>query len=152
MPFLQGSGSISIANLNGFFPGSGTAMSNFYRGGGRVPTTKTVTVVTREPASGELNLWNTFWWVSGPPSFQNPWRFEWYGSAIVWWQYYNATSFTTGNVTYHRGASYYVDGKSGQTLWAIFRTITSSSTASINTGIPSGGQISLSQFFGAETP
>lgn len=143
MPFLQSSGAISIANLNSFFPGSGTSMSNFYRGGGRVPTTKTVTTVTREPTSGEFyNRSNTF--------FANGGDVLWFGANVSGGQAFNMTSWTVGNVTYFRGTARESDEYG--TYYGIFRTITSSSTVSINTGIPSSGQISLNQFYGAETP
>lgn len=141
MPLLQSSGAISIANLNSFFPGSGTAMSNFYRGGGRVPTTKTTTVVTREPASGEFydRQFSTYW--SGDSSF-------WFGTPLS--TPVGGSSYTVGNITYFRGSVR--ESNEYGSINGIFRTISSSSTVNINTGIPSSGQISLSQFYGAETP
>ena len=146
MPFLQSSGAISIANLNSFFPGSGTSMSNFYRGGGRVPTTKTVTTVTREPTSGDfynVTTAYTFYYSSGDISWFN---IDVTGGAAV----PNSTSFTVGNITYFRGTAR--ESNEYGTYYGVFRTITSTSTVNINTGIPSSGQISLNQFYGAETP
>jgi hypothetical protein len=152
MPFLQGSGSISIANLNGFFPGGGTSMSNFYRGGGRVPATKTVTTTVREPSTGFFySAWHWFWLYSIPGQAVQFW---WQGSNLAGWVYGlpNATSYTIGAFTYLRGDTMFFDNKGNATYHGIARISQSSSTANINTGIPSSGQISLSQFFGAETP
>jgi hypothetical protein len=152
MPFLQGSGSMSIGNLNGFFPGGGTSMSNFYRGGGRVPATKTVTTTVREPSTGfASNGWNWYWLYSiGGQAVQ----FWWQGSNLAGWVYgmANVTSYTIGAYTYLRGPVVQFDAKGNANFHSIARTSQSSSTANINTGIPSSGQISLSQFFGAETP
>jgi len=62
-----------------------------------------------------------------------------------------ATSVTVGNITYFRGR--FIDETKGGTInHAIFREVTTSTTVNINTGIPSSGQISLSQFYGAEVP
>jgi hypothetical protein len=151
MPFLQSSGPISIANLNGFFPGSGTSMSNFYRGGGRVPTTKTVTVVTREPSSGYIFQGFVYSWLySGNGQAV---QIFWPGGNTGWLYGYpsNPWSLTFGNVTYYRATASGRD-KDNNSHDGIYRTVTSSSAVSINTGIPSSGQISLSQFYGAETP
>lgn len=154
MSFLQGSGAISIGNLNSHFPGSGTSMSNFYRGGSRVPSSKTVTTVTRQPASGE------FYSMSFP-------AFAWSDGAYsgIFWNNESlpvntngVSSVTTGGWTYFPGslrrtdavgADAYSPGSPGYSR-AVFRTQTSSSTTSINQGIPASGTISLSQFYGAE--
>lgn len=146
MPLLQSSGAISIANLNSFFPGSGTAMSNFYRGGGRVPSTKGGFV--REPASGGL--------------YSASYRFVipqagvvyviWNGTQINGSSGGNVFSFTSGGITYFRGTLREV----GNDYWgtpSVFEVHREyNSTVNINTGIPASGQISLSQFYGAETP
>lgn len=156
MPFLQSSGAISIANLNSFFPGSGTAMSNFYRGGGRVPATKTVTTTTREPTSGERydisgGPFTSYWYTN---SVEGRWA-VWNNATVATPASDDTTSVTVGNVTYFRGTLRAYDAPPyGATIayYAIYRTVTSTSTVNINTGIPSSGQISLSQFYGAETP
>lgn len=155
MSFLQGSGAISIGNLNSHFPGSGTSMSNFYRGGSRVPSSKTVSTTTRQPTSGGFFTMSfpSYYWGGGA-----------YGGAS--WNNQGLTgggdamsSFTEGGWTYFRGALRRTDPGIGATaynpgstgyLYEIFRTQTSSTTTSINGGIPSSGTISLSQFYGAE--
>ena len=149
MPFLQSSGPISILNLHNFFPNpaAGLTMSNFYRGGGRVPATKTV----REPASGELYQFHVTFWYTASDNYR---LFLKWGNTWVLWDVAgagNATSYSVGGYTYFRGnlnydnTGYGGDGTRGYGIW---RT----SIASINGSIPSSGQISLSQFYGAETP
>jgi len=150
MPALPTSGPMSIGTLNGFFSGSGTALSNFYRGGGRVPSTRTSTVTIREPSSGEY--WNG--------SFQ--WRVDSFQSTVIWGGgstglgsgTTNYTSVTSGGYTYFRGSLRAdIFDNEGVLLWSeygIFRTYPSTVTTAINTGVPSSGTISLSNFYGAE--
>jgi len=153
MPFLQTSGVISIASLTSFFPGSGgAAMSNFYRGGGRVPSTKTVTV--REPSPpGEYYSFNhIFWYTTG---FDYSLYLKWNGIWVLWDAVGagSATSYSVGGFTYVRGAlnwdntGYGGDGSRSYGIWRF-----SFVNQAINTGIPSSGQISLSNFYGAEKP
>jgi hypothetical protein len=146
MPFLQSSGAISIANLNSFFPGSGTSMSNFYRGGGRVPATKTTTQTITESPAFDFN----FYWVNGGGGPYLVWAgVNIYGNQNDSWR----TSVTIGIWTYYPGAySGYSDPTYGIPYYNIYRQRQASQTVNINTGIPSSGQISLSQFYGAETP
>lgn len=155
MPFLQSSGPISIGDLNTFFPGSGTAMSNFYRGGGRVPSTKTV--VTREPASGFLYGEHTYGWqlpnaFVGTPSIWIRWNGVFVVSSIP----SPGSSYTIGNITYYQGPTLEAFSNGNQPhgvkvdIYNIYREVTA--TPSINTGIPTSGQISLNQFYGAEVP
>lgn len=151
MPFLQSSGAISFANLNGFFPGSGTSMSNFYRGGGRVPSTKSVT--TRDPASDWYNGYGSAnsWRIASPNQLFLVWGNAFQVQAVA--NQTNTTSYTVGGFTYLRGPLRLDNtgyGGDGTLYYDIARQ--STSTVSINTGIPSSGQISLSQFYGAETP
>lgn len=149
MPFLQSSGAISIADLNSFFPGSGTSMSNFYRGGGRVPSTKTVT--TREPSSGSLYDGGNQWYWRSYDSV----TVVVFGGGVqgtLGQSSGSITSLTFGSWTYYRDSFVGDDGnKNGPTYYyRIFRQ--QSTTTSINAAIPSSGAISLSQFYGAETP
>jgi hypothetical protein len=146
---LPTSGAISIGTLNGFFGGSGTSMSNFYRGGGRVPATRTVAITAREPSSGEyFNGFNSdaYWATAGQviqAGFPGQGFFNLVGEG--------ATSFTSGSSTYFRG-SYQGGVISGEDFWetfGIFRTFPSTTTVAINTGVPSSGTISLSNFYGA---
>lgn len=158
MPFLQGSGAISINDIKNLFGGPGSpSMANYYRGGAYIPATKPVTVF--EPSGGGFTY-------SGSPYDGNP-ATQWahndtgadkynftYGSTSLFWAGtnvanfadINATSFTTGGFTYHKepGANW------ASFRWRIRRT--STTNQNINTGIPSSGTISLSQFYGAEKP
>jgi hypothetical protein len=150
MPFLQSSGAISIGDLNNFFPGSGTSLSNFYRGGGRVPSTKNVTV--REPTSGDTYSGSTYWNANTNNTLVIRWnganQYAAFASSGV-----NLTSFTVGSYTYFRGplkARTYGEYGFEDSFYSVYRT--SPGIAVINTGIPSSGQISLSQFYGAEKP
>jgi hypothetical protein len=150
MATLPGSGAISIGTLNGFFSGSGTAMSNFYRGGGRVPSTRTVAITVREPSSGEFYSFRWEWvrnYASGNES-DIWWNGSYIGSADI-----SATSFTSGSVTYFRGSfqTSDFDPELGtlRDYYGIFRTFPSTTTVAINTGVPSSGTISLSNFYGA---
>lgn len=165
MATLQTSGQISIGNLRSHFGDSGDSrMSEFYRGGGRVPATRTVPITVREPATGEsYDVSNTgsnrFWETGGVADpFDQP--------RLVWNQVLIAnvaptTSYTIGSVTYFRGTlreirteTYGPGGCQGfcttESYWyAVYRTYPSTRTDQINTGIPTSGQIALSQFYGA---
>ncbi len=120
------------------------SMSNYYRGGSYVPTTRSVT--TREPSSGDYYDGNYQWLATaGDPGYCV--GFLWNGSQTNVGQY--VTSFSTGGSTYFRG-DYRTSTKQFD-LFGIFRTTTS--TVSINTGVPSpGSSISISQLYGAENP
>jgi hypothetical protein len=150
MATLAASGAISIGTLNSFFSGSGTSMSNFYRGGARVPSTRTVAITVREPSSGEYYQFRWYW----------DQDFSINRSDIFWGGVYtgivaniNATSVTSGSFTYFRGSfrDTVFDGEGGviRYYYGIYRTYPSTTTTQINTGVPSSGTISLSNFYGA---
>ena len=152
MPFLQSSGAISINDIKNMFGGPGSpALSNYYRGGAYIPSSKTVTV--RDPSSGEyynLAIGGIWWEVTGGYT-----AVYWNGPGYVYQNGtgLNPTSVTSGGYTYYRGSLRAVvpqDYQPTSYYYGIYRT--SSSTTSINTGIPSSGAISLSQFYGAEKP
>jgi hypothetical protein len=146
---LPTSGAISIGTLNGFFSGSGTSMSNFYRGGGRVPSTRTTNITVREPASGEFYQLRWFW----DQDFTiNRSDVAWAGSYTGIIAGINATSVTSGSFTYFRGSFRDSDSDEGgvyRNYFGIYRTYPSTTTTQINTGVPSSGTISLSNFYGA---
>lgn len=126
------------------------SMSEYYRGGAYVPTTRTVSegpfynntgngpgnyywlVRTNIPRRSE-GLWNT-------DTSQKYWAPVFYLANDT-----TTTSYTVGGYTYLRGA--YVTGINGG-LYQISRT----SIANINTGVPASGAISLNQLLGAENP
>lgn len=149
MPFLQSSGAISINDIRNMFGGpSSPSLGNYYRGGAYIPSSKTVSTEVRDPTSGDYRNSNTYWdtyTVGGTYA-------AWFGSSIYPG---SATSITVGGFTYYRGTLRSTSsGQYGTTnyFYGIYRTSGSTSTVSINTGVPGSGQISLSQFYGAEKP
>lgn len=155
MPFLQSSGAISINDVRNLFGGPASpAMSNYYRGGSYVPATKTVSSYTREPGSGDyFTNWSWAWMVpvSGRTTIYATWNSETISNGSVPW---SATSFSSGGWNYYRGGYRFLtsDGYINWYAYGIYRDQGTSYTVNINTGIPSSGQISLSQFYGAEKP
>ena len=149
---LQTSGAISLLNLQNEFGGSNPiSISEYYRGGGLVPSTTT----TYQPASGfaEVSLSTPFnGWAQrqdSPYTVRIFWNsntqvVEFSGADLG-----SPSSYTTGGWTYYRdtnatftnipfvGANYDV--------WEIRRQ----QTVNINTSVPTSGQISLSNFYGA---
>jgi len=150
--YLQSSGAISIGNLKTFFGGPASpSMSNYYRGGSYTPTTIT-SVTTQGP--NYSNVFRGYWTDNTviPAWPLNRWTFYWAYDVIGAYVEGGATTYTTGGWTYSQG-----DGtvrKSGGTCcggsyyyYSIKRQQTTNVAA--NTGIPSSGTISLSQFYGA---
>ncbi len=179
MAFLQSSGAISLSQVQAVMGGANPiSLSEYYRGGAYVPATKSVSTTVYEPTSGYYytstgGLWsgnpNTFWWLDGassvsyPPVGYDPATagIRWSGTYIS----YNAgnrytTSYTSGGYTYEKGSLQYAynaaDGMYGPyhiyEFFSIRRWYVSTSTVSINTGVPSSGTISLSNLYGAEKP
>jgi len=148
----------NMANIRDALGGSNpVSLSQYYRGSPRVPSTRTVTV--RDPSSGEyydLGSSSTYWYQLRTLD-ENPISLDvyWFGT-LIGSLAGEQTSFTSGGFTYFRGSfrqRITVDLFGGflfEDYYGVFRT--STSTASINTGVPSSGQISISQLFGAENP
>lgn len=153
MAQLQGSGAISLANLQSVMGGSNPiSLSEYYRGGAYTPTT--VSVTNRDPASGfYYSLWSYVWYDS---SESGNYYDLYFGGRLGVTFSQNVTTYTVGGYTYYRGslmgANYYSGGyaSSGFTLryYGIARTWVTSTT--VNTGVPSSGTIRLSNFFGAQ--
>lgn len=160
MPFLQSSGAISINDIKTLFGGPASpALSNYYRGGSYIPTSKTV-LTTSGPFYSRTARPYYWWYVPANGSsieyafnFPNDpkmgeTRTAYMGSTSA---ATSTTSFTAGGATYLRGT--YVENLGGFNSGPRYQiSRQTSSTASINTGIPSSGAISLSQFYGAEKP
>jgi hypothetical protein len=157
MANLQASGAIAIGDIKNLFGGPASpSMSNYYRGGSYIPASKTTTVsgTTREPSSGEYYVvptgYNWYWYQTGGKNVY------WNGSIVASNQPQTG-SITVGNVTYYSGTLRSNQVGSYNTvnqIYAVYRTYpySSTTTVNINTGIPSSGQISLSQFYSAEKP
>jgi hypothetical protein len=151
MPFLQSSGAISINDIKNMFGGPASpALSNYYRGGAYVPSTKSV--VVREPTSGQYydRFNGTFYWVYNVPN--NASYVVWNGTQVAVVSG-TGSSVTVGGYTYFEGNTREFAGDAYGTtefFYDIYRT--STANLSINTGIPASGTISLQQFYGAEKP
>lgn len=156
MPVLQSTGAISINDIKTLFGGpAAPALSNYYRGGAYIPTTKTVNV--REPSSGYNYTFGTYFYQYGywsSPGIGKDPGTSGYSTSVYWngvsvyFDTVNAyASVTVSGVTYY--ANTYISAGNPD-VYGVYRTY--NSTVSINTGIPSSGQISISQFYGAELP
>lgn len=141
--------SYDMAGIQSALGGSNPiSLSEYYRGGPYVPTSRTVT--TRDPTSGEYyNAANWFWrnyigvgsnvyWNGAGGFFVTP-------TAPV-----GATSLVYNGWTYYRGSLRSSDPSYGIYLYGVYRD--QSSTVSINTGVPSSGTIAISQLYGAQNP
>lgn len=181
MPFLVTSGRLCLSTIASFFGGTTPhCLSEYYRGGGRVPSTKTVTTASRDPASGDYYYFPANSPGLGPALIRLglarmvwPAGYYFWSSTsslaglrgVIWNGVYvgappkNSTSWTSGGFTYFRSGSQrgYIPQnppENTMTFYAVYRTGggTSSSTVQINTGIPSSGRMCMSQFYGAEKP
>lgn len=158
-----------LANVQAALGGANPiSMSEYYRGGPYVPTTRSVTQ-NLNGSEGPLfvpgNNPRRVWFVSGGLAFM-----QWFGT-------YNGSTPNTGinvgaspgsmtsyynpaysNGTYYRGAFQYnvFNSYYGQNepFYAISRNgpYILQTTQSINTGVPSSGTISISQLYGAANP
>ena len=135
---IKTSGTISFTDIVNEFGGAAPySLNQYYRGGARVPATRNTYI--RDPASGGL-------YSPLPPMSM------WIGmTGEVWWNGSRVasgaggTSVIVGEWTYHRGD---VDPTGSAGSWYIvYRT--KGGTTAINTNVPTSGQISFSQFYGA---
>ena len=148
MPSLQTSGPISILNVKNLFGGpTSPAMSNYYRGGTYLPSSYTTSVLTYDPSGGGFTavLTPATYWVTN--FYDGTCSVYWGGAGIGTSGNVNATVLTFGIYTYYRGTY----GVFGSDTYSIRRTYMNTVTTQINTGVPSSGQISMSQFYGATT-
>jgi hypothetical protein len=147
----------NLANVQAALGGSNPiSMSEYYRGGAYVPTTRNVTV-------NEGPFWQTYYdsyyssngliygWINedrvlGADLSYYAWNYAGSGSLP-----YNSTSAVSGGITYFRGA--YVGNFNGSSRTPAYQVSRQySSTQSINTGVPSSGAIAISQLYGAANP
>lgn len=169
MANLQSSGAIAISNIKTLFGGpTSPSLSNYYRGGSYIPATKVVSTIAYEPNSiSPVNnivpvFENGYWWIYS--MYKGVWFIRNNGTSVIWWNdvqlidgNVGGSSWTNGAYTYYAGSQ--SDSNFSTTcycyLWYAYkirRTTGGSETVSINTGIPSGGTIKLSQFYNAEKP
>lgn len=146
-------GTVTAYNLSNVQAALGGAnpisMSEYYRGGAYVPTTRAVTVY--EPAGGGWASISGNAWVDvytgggkGEPAVYSSSYVAWGGSIVTYVYSQSTTSVTVGAYTYYRGPLYGVA--------TYYTRRTSAGTQSINTSVPSSGAISLSQLLGAANP
>lgn len=150
MAALQTSGQISIGDLRNHFGDTGTSgLSEFYRGGSLVPGVRLI----REPAVGDYYTRNSLDWIIDSYGLH---KLYWSGSLVVEAYLGGATSYTVGGITYYRSSyrettSYVINvGDDDITVNEDHYGIVRAYYIAINTGIPTSGTISLSQFYGAE--
>lgn len=144
MPTLQTSGAISLGDIQTVMGGSNPiSLSEYYRGGGLTPSTRSTAV--REPSSGSYYSGAYLWRVHYASAAQLYWAGAYIGAPT-------GTSWTTGGVTYFRGASRLTVSDYGTqfTEYEVYRTYTS--TTNINGTVPTSGAISISQFYGTAKP
>jgi hypothetical protein len=163
MATLQTSGAISLNNIRSLFGGPASpSLANYYRGGGYIPSTKSVT--NREPTSGAYYSDSRYAWQqpfvgNGDTGQALAVSIYWNGGQITLNGPANSTSYTSGGYTYYRSSLYTAaytppqyGGGGNITIYFYYIYRTSTGTVSINTSIPTSGTISLNQFYGAEKP
>lgn len=138
---LQSSGEISLAQVQSEFGGSNPIeMSEYYRGGSYVPTTLGGAWTAWQ---GTLNSPTYYWMID-----------NWNGNASLYWNgsnvanpSVNATTTSAGGYEYEKGSLFNsVESKYQSLSFYYIRRRTQSAT--VNTGIPSSGTISMSDFYG----
>lgn len=134
----------NLANIRDALGGSNpVSMSQYYRGGARVPTTRTTTT-TEGPFFDNANY---YWYRRTTGNNQ----LRWAGVTVVNGTYGDVGSISAGGYLYIRGAFQSGTGSGLNPFkYAISRQYTT--TTNINTGVPSSGTISISQLLGAENP
>jgi hypothetical protein len=146
MGTVTSSGAISLDAIKAALGGPASpALSNYYRGGTYTPSSKSTSVLTYEPAGGGTRTTYqppTYWY---DPGYDYA-RIYWEGAVIadVWSPGASTTSATVGIYTYYRGQYGPVSNQ-----WYIRRTYMANNTTQLNTGVPTSGQISISQLYGA---
>ena len=138
---LQGSGTITLAQVQAEFGGSNPiGMNEYYRGGSYVPTT-----VTGSYSSYQFSI-SAYHWLT----YGNTVTIEWNNSVVYTTTSGNpsTTSLTTGGYDYNRGTLQYTSGggKGGTPVY-YYQVRRRSSGETVNTNIPASGQISMNQFY-----
>lgn len=157
---LPTSGTISINDLRVEFGDSGSSsLSEFYRGGGLVPATETTTTTTYEPSATtyEYSLVSPLYgWVQDESS---PFTIYLYWNNVELVQFPDSAFGATSSYTHTDGWTYIRTASPSATgidlgdiivsVFPIRRQKTTTTVTNINTGVPTSGTISLSNFYGA---
>ena len=157
---LPTSGTISINDLRVEFGDSGSSsLSEFYRGGGLVPSTQTTSTTTYEPSATtfEYSLVSPLYgWVQDESS---PFTIYLYWNNVELVQFTDSSFGATSSYTHTDGWTYVRASSPSATgidlgdiivsVFPIRRQKTTTTVININTGVPTSGTISLSNFYGA---
>lgn len=147
MGTLQTSGAISLSDLQTQLGGANPiGLSEYYRGGSYVPSTRTTSTNVSEGPTYVANV--TYWYVDNS-----------YADFRIYWGGFLAnvgsgTSYTISGKTYYRGGFYTQVWAGNRYLYYYYisRTYTTTTVSNINTSVPTSGQISLSQLYGSANP
>lgn len=144
---LQGSGTISLSQVQTEFTGANPiSMSEYYRGGssGYVPTS----------VGGAAGAWSGY--TSHAQWFFSTSNFGY--SQVVWAGVLigqpsgTPTTYTSGGYDYERGTQFNTSGGTKNDpeyfVYYSIRRRTTATSVTVNTGIPASGTISMSQFYG----
>lgn len=155
---LQTSGAISLSNLQAEFGGSNPiSVSEYYRGGSYVPATISSTSTTNSYSSnGDLN---SCWW-----DRYNSGNAHFISADLringAWYYCVSGNSYTVGSSTYSRSSTFRIDNVTnygdscGGSAWNQYKfkvwhkVTTVTNNTSVNTGVPSSGTASFSQYYG----
>jgi len=140
---LQTSGAISFSQIQAEFGGSNPiSLSEYYRGGTHVPTT----------VGGAAGAWSAYY--GNTSSYY--WEVELnqvirWGNVNVYTGVGTSDIFTVGGYDYQKGTLYasVAGGKYDPTTYYYrLRRRTTSTSVTVNTGIPSSGTVDMADFYG----
>lgn len=143
---LQSGGTITLRQVSNEFGGSDPiSMSEYYRGGAYVPSSLFFTSGYSYQTSAPQYYWQDSYW-----GFT---RQVWYaGTLITNNAGYNVTTITSGSQTYYRGTFQTNQGQyfSGGFQFYVnyyYYSIATGSNQLVNSNIPTGGLIRMSNFY-----
>lgn len=149
MAALQASGPITLQDLITFF-GGGTKLTDFYRGGGLVPATRSTTTLVVNYGTYSAGQYQPFF---GTPRFQYV-----IGGNVYWDETLISSSgnsaglipfFVTSPGSGFQYNRVTVGGDSNGIRRRSYNAFNSTTTVDINTGVPTSGAIKLTDFYGA---
>jgi hypothetical protein len=172
MATMPASGTIGSATLASVFGGTAPRLSSqFYRGGARVPATRTTTTTTTTFGTWSAYRFNAFTLGGGPDpgNVNDGWILLeqkstgfivsgeiWSGGVFIGNSTGTLFNFGSGSgFQFERGALVGSNEDSTYTYYFYqirsrsFSTTTTTSTVDVNTGVPTSGQISSNQWYGA---
>lgn len=137
---LQTSGAISLSQVQSEFGGSNPiSMSEYYRGGAFVPSTL---AGAWSAWQGSLNTPVYYWSILSGGSTSVYWNGSFIGEPSQ-----SATTFSSGGYDYERGSLFDSFSDKYQTYY-FYQVRRRTQSETVNTSIPTSGQISMSNFYG----